>query len=210
MTDSATDGVSVPGVSDVRRYVTLGRKRVSVGWRRLVLDLARSPHLLDAERAMARLPNSPRVLVLCLGNICRSPMAERYLRARLNDRGIEQVTVESAGFVESENRPSPDHAVTAADEYGVDLSDHGSTLVTEEALDRSDLVVLMDAYNYVLLERRFDGMTGDAVFLGAFADGDEYEIPDPYGTEVAEFRRVYGEIADALDAFVDRIAGETE
>lgn len=205
MTRKFTLGDIAPPTTDLARYVRLGRARVSVGWRRARLSLARSPRPLDPERAITDLPDTPRILVLCLGNICRSPMAERYLRAGARERGID-LSVHSAGFIETEDRPSPDDAVTAAAEYGVDLDDHRSTLVTEGMLARSDLVVLMDAENYTHLDRRFGRWTDRAYFLGAFTEEGSHEITDPYGSDVAEFRRVYDEIATATDALLAELA----
>lgn len=130
-------------------------------------------------------------------------MAERYLRARLRELGVDGVSVESAGFIDRENRPSPEHAVAAARDHGVDLADHRSTRVTASMLADSDLVFLMDTYNYALLKREFGEYADRAYFLNAFGDGD-YEIPDPYGTDVEEFRAVYGDVAAAIDALVAR------
>lgn len=195
--------LSVLDPADVRRYARLGRKRVRVGWTRLSLSVRPSPRPLAPERAVEDLPESPRVLFLCLGNVCRSPMAERYLREAAARRGLGEFTAESAGFIEEENRPSPRAAVEAADDYGVDLGAHRSKLVTGPVLDRNDLVFLMDAYNYALLDGWFDEATEAAYFLGAFG-ADGYEITDPYRADVEEFRGAYGEIADAVDAFLDR------
>lgn len=200
---------SVLDPAEVRRYARLGRKRVRVGWTRLSLSVRPSPRPLEPERALADLPESPRVLFVCLGNVCRSPMAARYLREAAAERGLDAYTAESAGFIEEEDRPSPRAAVEAAADYGVDLGDHRSTLLTRPVLDRSDLVFLMDAYNYALLDRHFGDATDAAYFLGAFG-GDDYEIGDPYRGDVEEFRRVYGEIADAVDAFLDRAEAEVD
>lgn len=205
-----TADASLPGTDDLHRYARLGRKRVTVGWWRLALELAPSPQSLEVGRAVRQLPDSPNVLILCHGNICRSSMAERYLRARLDERGVDGFTVRSAGFVKTDGRPSPDHAVTAAAGYEVDLSNHRSCQVTPELLDWSDLVFLMDAYNYAQLQRQYDEWTDRAVFLRAFAPGDEWEIQDPYETEIDQFDRVYAEVAEALDAFVDRVTEERQ
>lgn len=197
--------LSVPDAAAVRRYARLGRKRVRVGWARLTLSVTPSPRPLSPERALEALPESPRVLFLCLGNICRSPMAERYLRNAARERGLEGFIAESAGFIREEGRPSPKAAVEAAADYGVDLADHRSTAVDGPTLDRNDLVFLMDAHNYALLERRFEGAVDEAFFLGPFAGEGGYEIADPFRADADEFRRVYGEISDAVDTFLDRV-----
>lgn len=132
-------------------------------------------------------------------------MAERYLRSRLRDRGVDDVTVESAGFVRKPDRPSPDGAVRAASEYGVDLSEHRSTVLDAAQVSRSDVVFLMDAYNYDAMKRRFPDALGKTYFLKAIGDAPGFEIVDPHGADDETFRRVYGEIAGAIDAGVERI-----
>src|SRR5258708_38417595 len=80
---------------------------------------------VDALRARAR-PET--VLVVCHGNICRSPVAAALLARELAVHGI---TVQSAGFL-GFNRPSPPNALAAAVRHGLDLTDHRSRLVTVE------------------------------------------------------------------------------
>lgn len=198
-------------VEECRRLLHHGRKHASVRLRRAELALTPAPAVLDADAALDDLPSAPHVLFLCNGNICRSPMAERYFRARLEELGVEQVTVDSAGFIDREDRPSPDHAVDVAEEFDVDLTPHRSSVVTGDDLAGADLVVLMDTLNYVLLRRRFPGHGGNAVFLGAFlATGGGYEIPDPYGTDPDEFRRVFDAVAGAADELAGRMAEVVE
>lgn len=193
---------------DIYRYVGLGRKRMSVALNRFALGIGHVPTLQDPEHALARLSPGSQILVLCHGNICRSPLAERLFRTRFEERGRDDIDVVSAGFVEREDRPSPDAAVEAAAEFGIDLSDHQSTHVTESLLTSSDLVLLMDAYNYTLFRRHYGDELHRACFLGVFTERDEYEISDPYDASLAEFERVYDEIATAITEFVDRIEDE--
>lgn len=205
---SVTSGVSPVSLSDLRRYAGLGLSRVRVELTRLRLGLARSPRPLDPDRAVAALPQSPDVLFLCLGNICRSPFAERYLRERLAERDVDRVSVESAGFIQEADRHSPGTARETAPEFGVRLDDHESTPVSTELLRRSDLVFVMDASDYATLSRQFSDSVQRAWFLEAFGGADGYEIGDPNGGDVEEFRAVYGKIADGIDGFVTRLVGD--
>lgn len=181
------------------------RRRFEVETIRLSLRARRDPRPLDRSRALGRLSDRPSVLFLCLGNICRSPMAERYLRTRLDAEGIDPSGVRSAGLLDRPGRPSPDPAVRTAAEFGVDLSDHRSRALTAEDLDRSDLVFVMDARNYRGLGRSFDGAREKAHFLGAFADGG-FEIGDPYGGDEAGFRATYDRLSTAVDRFAEGLA----
>lgn len=170
---------------------------------RLALQARSDPAALDRSRPLQGLTESSSVLMLCLGNICRSPMAERYLERRLEERGLP-IDVRSSGFVEQEGRPSPESAVRAAREFGVDLSDHRSRIVSPDELARSDVVFVMDAGNYRRLGETFPHREPRVSFLGVFGDGD-FEIRDPHGGDFPEFREVYHRIASAVDGFVDAL-----
>ncbi len=83
-----------------------------------------------------------RLLVLCTANICRSPMAERFLRQAAADRGVE-AAVTSAGLLDGGRGASPG-SVNALAGYGLDLHDHRSRRLTADLVDQADLVVGME------------------------------------------------------------------
>lgn len=85
------------------------------------------------------------ILVVCTGNICRSPIAEGFLRQLLHDRGIEGISVESAGVSGLRGYPADPEAVRAAAEQEVDISNHRARRVNRAMLDRADLVMAMTA-----------------------------------------------------------------
>ncbi len=181
--------------------VDCGTRRIETATRRRRLRFARSPEPLNGPQSIADLPASPTFLFLCLGNICRSPMAERYLERRAAEAGLTDLSIESAGLVDHGGRPSPETAVEVAREYGIDLTDHRSTVVDEDLLAESDAVFVMDVSNVTRLRRRHG--TREGVYcLGAFGNTREFEISDPYGGDRASFRRVYGEVATAVDSLV--------
>lgn len=198
---------TVLGATPLGRYAQLGRRRVDVELVRLWLDLARSPRPLDPEQATAALSADPSVLFLCLGNICRSPFAERYLRNRLVEVGIDDVSIRSAGTMDNPGRGSPAPALEAARAFGVSLDDHESVHVTPELLDASDVIFIMDASNYRSVRQQFGRAVDRTWFLNSFVDPDEYEIADPYGEDTEAFEATYGTIADAVDEFVARLGG---
>jgi protein-tyrosine phosphatase len=82
------------------------------------------------------------VLVLCTGNICRSPMAEVLLADELGRRGVE-AAVHSAGLLE-DGRPASEHSVTLMAERGLDLSAHASRVMTPTMLEGADLILGME------------------------------------------------------------------
>lgn len=173
--------------------------RIGLAVDRLRFRFARSPRQLDPETALASLPERPHVLFLCHGNICRSPMAERY--ARLSDvTDVARFT--SAGFVSADGRPSPQLAVEAARPYHVDLSTHRSTRVTADQLAECDVAFVMDVRNY----RRVRDEFGDAVhktwFLGAFDPAGDAVVEDPHGGGRRAFERAYRAITSAVESLL--------
>lgn len=132
------------------------------------------------------------ILVVCHGNICRSPFAAERLADRVRPIGIE---VRSAGFL-GQGRPSPREALVAAAEYGVDLRDHRSRLVVPSLLGPADLILVMDGVQWATLRFDFGCAGARMVFLGDLDPGAAREraIPDPWDRPLAEFRTVYARI----------------
>ena len=81
-------------------------------------------------------------MFLCYGNICRSPLAELIARSFLHEYNVA-----SAGFHTAVDRPSPDHMKRAALKLSVDMDSHRSRKVTQQDIDRADLVMVMDWKN---------------------------------------------------------------
>src|SRR5947207_1846609 len=85
-----------------------------------------------------------RVLFVCTGNICRSPLAEALFRKLLAERGVAGVTVASAGLFAAEGASASEDVVKAAAERGVDLTAHRARRLDPRSLGSGDLVVVME------------------------------------------------------------------
>ena len=149
----------------------------------------------------ARRPGS--VLLVCHGNLCRSPFAAAALLRALTGTGI---AVASAGFVGPGRRPPPD-AVAAAARHGVDLSGHRSRLVDPASVRGAGLVVVMDTDQQRAICSRFGVPLHGVVVLGDFDPGriETRTVRDPLNAPPAVFEAVYtridacaGVLADAL------------
>ncbi|HZY62560.1 MAG TPA: ATP-grasp domain-containing protein [Edaphobacter sp.] len=123
-----------------------------------------------------------RILFLCYGNICRSPLAEAFARRYMN----EEIEVTSAGFHERAARRSPDFMQLIAKQTGTDLSTHSSKCVEPGMIDSADIIVVMDRRNYFQLKRQFPRAIDKTVFLGMFASPRQLEIKDPYDLPFAD------------------------
>ena len=158
------------------------------------------------KRAIALVSEAPipdLVLVLCLGNVCRSPYAEARLLDALANKGMD-VDVESAGFLGA-NRPPPSNALSAAAARGLDTRAHRSQLLTHDLAERADLTVLVEgSHARRITPRRWLSKT-TVVVLGDF-DPDPVKsrtIPDPWGKSAETFDEVF----DRIDRCVEVLAG---
>lgn len=143
-----------------------------------------------------------RVLLVCLGNICRSPTAEAVLRQRLQVAGLgARVVVDSAGTgAWHSGQPPHSRSQSHALRRGYDLSAQRARQVIEADYERFDLMLAMDADNLADLQR---ARPASAIAeLGLFAAGD---VPDPYAGGAEGFERVLDIVEAAADAWVQTI-----
>jgi protein-tyrosine phosphatase len=116
-----------------------------------------------------------RVLIVCVGNICRSPMAEGLLRARIRHRhGFE---VSSAGVGALVGHPADPAAIELMAERGIDITGHRARQVTQEMLAAADLVLVMEKGHQDEVHRMSPHSRGKVHRIGRFGD---FDVPDPY------------------------------
>ncbi len=142
-----------------------------------------------------------RVLFVCMGNICRSPMAEGILRRKLRERGLEgQFEVDSCGTGGwHEGEPADPRTRQILDKYGAGFP-HIARQVRAEDLIHFDHVFVMDQDNLWTLESMFPECRGKARLLLELNGGGE--VPDPYYGGIEQFERVYRMLDQALEAFL--------
>ncbi len=139
-----------------------------------------------------------RLLILCYGNIYRSPFVEHYLRSRLagTDKDIE---IKSAGFHHKENRESPEDYQSIVANSGVDLSPHRSVVVNQALLDWADKVIIMEGMQYKSTLLMDASLSDKLIWLGAFDSNNPVEIPDPYGKSQSEVVAIVDRMKNACD-----------
>ena len=142
-----------------------------------------------------------RVEVVCTGNICRSPMAEVVLRAKLAAAGIDDVEVTSSGTgAWHVGDPMDARAAAALGRRGYDGSRHVARRFDDRWFGRRDLILGLDAGHLTVLARRA-GPAYDVI--EAFDDRD---VPDPYYGSDGGFDAVLEQIEKAADVWVQRLA----
>jgi protein-tyrosine phosphatase len=173
---------------------------------RLLTSPGRLLHTLRRRAARQTLKGrAPRsILVVCHGNICRSPFAAELLRRELGGRGIR---LESAGFVGAD-RPPPPEALAAAARRGIDLSGHRSRPLVGPLVAAADLVVVMDAAQRRAVCDRFGCPPGAVIVLGDF-DPERIAkrgIPDPVNQPAEVFDECYARIERCARALARALA----
>lgn len=148
-----------------------------------------------------------RVLVVCSGNICRSPLVAAYLRVRARAERLPGLVVESRGLLGIEGEPADAKARAVAREAGFDLDGHRSKGIREEDVRAADLVVAMSLDHLEELQARFPGTSPPRVLLRAF-EGDAAprngapDLVDPVGEPIETFRESFEIVRPCVDHLV--------
>ena len=148
------------------------------------------------------------ILFVCLGNICRSPLAEGVFRAVWTERGWSRdILLDSAATSGWEVGSAPDpRSIAVAVRHGIDISGQRARKVTSEDFHRFDLIFGMDRSNVRDLKALAPAATRDRIHLFLeFAEGTARDVPDPYYDGAEAFGSVYRMIRDASEALAMRL-----
>lgn len=145
-----------------------------------------------------------KVLMVCLGNICRSPAAEGVLRAKAKERNID-LSIDSAGTGAWHTGSPPDKRMQkAAANRGYDLSQQQARAVDDSDFYTFDHLLAMDASNYQdLVDRAPPNMECEISLFLSFTDGTPRETPDPYYGGTDGFEHVLDLVEAGADGFLD-------
>lgn len=140
------------------------------------------------------------ILIVCTGNICRSPMAEALLQSRLKDGGLR---VSSAGTSALAGHGADPHAVGVMRSFGIDIEAHRARQLTLPLLTAVDLVLTLDDSHGSWIMRRYPQLRGRVHKLLKWR-GDQ-DVADPYRGPLQEFESAFLDIQGGVDDWLGRI-----
>jgi len=147
---------------------------------------------------MSKTPKN--VLVVCLGNICRSPMAEGLLRHHIQQRGL-RCKVDSAGTSAHHAGEHPDRrAQQEMQRHGIDISKQTSRQLVRKDFERFDWILVMDNSNLANAQRLAGDKDNHLAKIKRFVQGGE--VPDPYYGGTEGFSQVYDMVNAAAEGWV--------
>lgn len=148
-----------------------------------------------------------RYLMVCLGNICRSPLAEGILSKKLNEIDSDS-TVNSRGFEPYHNGDSADsRAVKVAKKNDIDISKHKAVLFKPTDFDEYDKIFVMDNSNYadvVSMARDENDLKKVELIMNVSRIGQNVVVPDPYYGGEKGFEEVFNMLNEASDAIIEK------
>lgn len=148
-----------------------------------------------------------RILFLCTGNTCRSPMAEGIARKIFAERNIP-AEFASCGTLELGGMSPSDHAVRVCAERGIDISSHRSQMLTAELADWANIIFVMEKWHKLwVLENLGHSVYGKTLLISQLIQGESaYEIPDPIGMPIQFYEQVFDMLWNAIESIAEKIS----
>lgn len=165
--------------------------------RKTELKILNIPYLRlkNSKKIIRELSQAKKILFVCKGNICRSPFAEKYARKIFPP----EVSIQSCGIYAQEGRKSPIEAIVTAKTFGVDLSEHRSITVTNEIIEKSDVILVFDWENMQKLMSKYPSHKKKVWYISELNPKCSLLISDPFGKDQKTFKDTYEKIVQNLN-----------
>lgn len=145
------------------------------------------------------------VLLVCTGNLCRSPMAEGFLKRKLKQERLSaSYEVCSAGIWATDGQPPSPYAIQVMAERGMDISDHRAHSLSQDDVEEADLILTMERGQAEAIRLEFPQHRRKVHLLSEMI-GRRYDVFDPYMGPMAGYRRCANELEELVEEGFPRI-----
>ena len=146
-----------------------------------------------------------KILFVCHGNICRSPMAEMFMKNLVKNSGLEKEFFIESAACRTDEIGNPIHrgTVLKLKEKNVPFTDHRARLITQEDYGFYDLIIAMDEENVYYMKRKWDNDPADKIKLLLEFAGKSRDIADPWYT--GNFEQTYHDVLEGCTALLEKL-----
>lgn len=145
------------------------------------------------------------ILFVCSGNICRSAFAEKLLK-KLSQENNLKLEIDSAGTYTNNDLPANADAIRISENFGINLKDHKTKKLTEELLDKNDLIFAMEPSHLFEILITSPKAISKVFLLSSFDDSKERMILDPYGKGDELFNSSFNRIVNCCKLIIKKLA----
>lgn len=149
------------------------------------------------------------ILVVCKGNICRSPLAEAYLKCLVEKHGVP-ITVQSAGLETSFGKSAHPLAQLVGTQGGLRLDKHTTQPLHKEQVERADMIIVMEWRQRNRVLKLYPQAKPKVFLLRQFYDRSAREVADPYSGTLEDFQTCLSMIKQACDVLMKRMLPESK
>lgn len=151
-----------------------------------------------------------KIMFVCTGNICRSPMAHYYMQKRVKDLNIENnFLISSCGVYACTGEKATQNAIFVMKEYNVDMENHRATNIADTNIEDYDYIITLTARHKEQIRYYYPKLGDNIYTLREFVDKDEIykNIDDPWGLNITVYKDCAQEIVEKVDKLIEKLRG---